>query len=80
MLTPRNSTANPGPSGMVSIDDLSSLNFPPNGMRWQGSLKRKADNRCSHDRQRKLRRCLVASRGIVPPAKQVGGRNGRAGE
>src|SRR5262249_8742021 len=41
MVTPLNSTPNPGPSGMVSIDDLSSLNLPPNDIRWQGSLRRR---------------------------------------
>src|SRR5262245_59987674 len=35
IVTPRNSTANPGPTGMVSIDDLPSLNLAPNGTRWQ---------------------------------------------
>src|SRR5215475_3056232 len=42
-VTPHTCTANPGPTGMVSIDHVPSLNLPPNNTRWQESHRRRQE-------------------------------------
>src|SRR5215471_20101654 len=72
-VTPHTCTANPGPTGMVSIDHVPSLNLPPNNTRWQESLRRRQHQKSAHiptcGSLPKLHKCLGASRGIVPLTK-----------
>src|SRR6476660_3651863 len=65
-VTPRTCTANPGPTGMVSIDHVPSLNLPPNNTRWQESLRRRQETSAAHiPACGSLPKLHRASRGIV---------------